>query len=105
MPPGICTYMPPGIYQSRRVQSSCSALLKFAGTTYGEVPMTRGKKKKRAKCEEAANNKKPRCDHYNHPIWMMALRGKYQARCLGCQTAGPAVREGPWAAQEALYST
>ena len=69
--------------------------------------MTRGKKKKRAKCEveQAANNTvKAGCEHHEHPISMMALWGSYQARCSGCETAGPVVVEGPWAAQEALYS-
>jgi hypothetical protein len=72
--------------------------------------MSRGMKKNRSKCKEpqAANysdKKKAGCDHHDHPISMMALGGKYQARCSGCQTAGPVVEEGPWAAQQALYST
>lgn len=60
--------------------------------------------KKHAKYKEAVNKKKAGCDHHDQPIWMMVLWGKYQARCLGCDTAGPMVDGGPWAAQEALYS-
>jgi hypothetical protein len=75
------------------------------GKEHGEVLLTRDvKKKKRAECKEAANKKRAGCDHYDHPIWMMVLWGKYQARCLGCETAGPIVDGGPWAAQEALYA-
>ena len=67
--------------------------------------MTRDMKKKRTRYEEqASNRKKAECDHYDHPIAMMALWGEYQARCSGCGTGGPVVNEGPWAAQEALYS-
>lgn len=68
--------------------------------------MSRGIKKKRPKCKEAANTEKNKsgCDHRDHPISMMALGRKYQARCSGCETTGPVVEEGPWAAQEALYS-
>ena len=68
--------------------------------------MSRGIKKKRQKCKEAANTEKNKagCDHRDHPISMIALGGKHQARCSGCETAGAVVKEGPWAAQEALYS-
>jgi hypothetical protein len=69
----------------------------------GNTLMTR-RKKKRAKCkEEAAKYKKAGCNHPAHSLWMMALGRHYQARCLGCETAGPVIVEGPWAAQEALY--
>jgi hypothetical protein len=57
--------------------------------------------KKRVRCKAI---KKARCNHYDQPIWMVALRGKYQARCSGCGIVGPVVDEGPWAAQQALYS-
>jgi hypothetical protein len=63
------------------------------GDSHGEGLMTRGMKKKRAGC-----------DHYDHPVWMMALWGHYQARCLGCETVGPMVDGEPWAAQDALYA-
>ena len=74
------------------------------GDNHGEVLLTIGQKKKRAEGKEAANKKRAWCDHYDHPIWMMVLWGKYQARCLGCETAGPMVDGGPWAAQKALYA-
>jgi hypothetical protein len=65
----------------------------------GETPMT-SDFTKRTRCK-AVN--KATCDHYDYPIWMMALGGKYQARCLGCETVGPIVSAGPWAAEQALY--
>jgi hypothetical protein len=70
--------------------------------------MTSGKNK-HPRCEVEAirddENEKAGCDHRDRPLWMMALWGAYQARCLGCRTAGPVVDEGPWAAQQALYSS
>ena len=62
----------------------------------GNILMPR-RKKKRAKCKKAG------CDHPAHSLWMMALEGHYQLRCLGCETRGPVVDEGPWAAQQALF--
>jgi hypothetical protein len=59
--------------------------------------------KQRARCK-AMKNQEAVCDHYEHPIWMMVFGEKYQARCMGCETVGPVVHEGPWAAQQALYS-
>jgi hypothetical protein len=58
-------------------------------------------KKKRARCK--AENKVT-CNHYDHPPAMMVLGHYYQARCSGCETVGPVVSEGPWVAQQALYS-
>jgi hypothetical protein len=58
-------------------------------------------RKQRARCK--AMNQEAMCDHYDHPIWMMVVGAKYQARCTGCETVGPIVNEGPWVAQQALY--
>jgi len=58
-------------------------------------------RKQRARCK--VMNQEAMCDHYSHPIWMMVVGEKYQARCTGCETVGPIVNEGPWVAQQALY--
>jgi hypothetical protein len=61
------------------------------------IILTTRRKKKRAKCKMAG------CDHPAHSLWMMALGGHCQLRCLRCETRGPVVDEGPWAAQQALF--
>jgi hypothetical protein len=45
---------------------------------------------------------KATCDHYHYPVWVSVFGPKYRARCLGCQTLGPVVYEGPLAARRAL---
>jgi hypothetical protein len=46
------------------------------------------------------------CEHHSYPVWVVEFgKKKYRARCLGCQTVGPVVIEGPWAAEQALYSS
>jgi hypothetical protein len=63
-------------------------------------------RKQRARCKatsKAINQEAMLCDHYDHPIWMMVVGAKYQARCTGCNKVGPIVNEGPWVAQQDLY--
>ena len=45
---------------------------------------------------------KATCDHYHYPVWVSVFGPKYQARCLGCETLGPVVYEGPLEARRAL---
>lgn len=45
---------------------------------------------------------KAACEHYAYPVWVVVVGNKYQARCLGCETVGPVVNEGPRAARQAL---
>jgi hypothetical protein len=47
---------------------------------------------------------KETCEHYAYPVWVTVIGHKYRARCLGCETGGPAVNEGPQAARQALRS-
>ena len=47
---------------------------------------------------------KNECDHYSYPVWVSVVGNKYRARCLGCETSGPVVREGPRAARQALLA-
>ena len=59
-------------------------------------------RKQRPRCK-AMNQEATLCNHYDHPIWMMVVGEKYQARCMGCEKVGPIVNEDPWIAQQALY--
>jgi hypothetical protein len=68
------------------------------------VTPSASKQRPRRRCK-AMKNQEAVCEHYEQPIWMTALGGRYQARCMGCQTVGPVVIEGPWAAEQALYSS
>jgi hypothetical protein len=45
---------------------------------------------------------KATCDHYGYPVWVSVVGGKHRARCLGCETQGSMVYEGPLAARWAL---
>ena len=45
---------------------------------------------------------KATCDHYGYPVWVSVVGRKHRARCLGCETVGPVVYEGPLAARWAL---
>ena len=42
------------------------------------------------------------CDHYAYPMWVSVVGQKHRARCLGCETTGPVVYEGPLSARQAL---
>ena len=56
------------------------------------------KKKPARRCEAVDE-----CNHYDYPTHMLALGKQYQAHYTGCRRVGPAVNEGPWTAQRALY--
>ena len=47
---------------------------------------------------------KATCDHYGYPVWVSIVGRKLRARCLGCETDGPVVYEGPQDARRALRS-
>jgi hypothetical protein len=47
---------------------------------------------------------KETCEHYAYPVWVTVIGQKYRARCLGCESVGPAVNEGAQAARQALRS-
>lgn len=53
-------------------------------------------------CASRGTVDKATCDHFVYPVWVAVVGRKHRARCLGCETAGPVVYEGPLAARRAL---
>jgi hypothetical protein len=55
------------------------------------------------KLERGKATSKATCEHSDYPTWMTIIGDYYQARCGGCEMLGPAVKDGPWVAEQELY--